>query len=266
MYYFLPFTYYKLSRLNSITDLLSWFIIYPLFLYLFYANFSDFQVNSMLAFFLSFVAFFSIYEVGYLENDIITTETENSPTDRLGTSKGFFKKKYYKLIFSRYFISILLVATIHICDFFSVNSLLFLILYFFVVRFFFFLHNKIRNKLNIVTYFSLAISRYALPVVLLYFDGIGGFEFLLVVTALFPLLRTIEHSSKPKYGMPFNHFIFSNLDYLRVCYYALLSLIFYFYYYDYLVFSLAFLSYRVATLFIAKFSRIKRTISSSYLK
>lgn len=266
MKYYIPFTYYKFSRLKGWSDLFSWFIIYPLFLLFFTLLNSS---NLELAFFnflLIFMGFFSIYEIGYLENDLITVQNEKLPTDRLGDEKSFFLGHYLHLKVSRYIVSFLCVSIYCVINDLGFFAFCFFVFYFFITRFCFYLHNSVRNRVNIATYFSLAFLRYSLPVAILFFEGCFNSLDIFILALLFPVLRTIEHSSKPKYAVPFNRLVFNNLDLLRVVYYLILLIAFTFLLNEYVVFVLYFFAYRLATFFIAKAFRIKRTISASYRK
>ncbi|MCF2918006.1 hypothetical protein L1266_17665 [Pseudoalteromonas sp. Cn5-37] len=264
--FYIPFSYYKYTRLKGKFDLLSWLVIYPLFLLLFFCSSSSFETSSILAFLIAFLAFFSIYEIGYFENDLITTDNESSPTDRLGERKADFLEKYRGYTFSRYIFSFVFLYIIYFLNYFDFFEVVLISFYFILTRFFFFFHNSIRSRFNILTYFSLACSRYMLAPFLLLLHGEANLGGVVSMLFLFPLLRTFEHSSKPKYDMPFNRVFFQQIDFIRVVYYSFLSLFLYFWSSEYFIFSLCFLIYRLLTFLVSKLFKVKRTISSSYLK
>jgi hypothetical protein len=91
-------------------------------------------------------------------------------------------------------------------------------------RLLFFLHNTLRSRINILTYFGLCVTKYLVfPFLLLGMDY--GLEPYLVIFFTFPLLRTLEHAVKPKYELVTLQQIVGSLDKFRLGYYAFVLVI-----------------------------------------
>ena len=82
-----PFLYYFVSRINSRIKQIAWAIVNVFPILWLCVMITDMNVYlTVLVYFLALCAMMSIYEVGYLENDIITTKKEKNPTKRLTES------------------------------------------------------------------------------------------------------------------------------------------------------------------------------------
>ena len=89
----------------------------------------------------------------------------------------------------------------------------------------FFSHNFIRSRINILTYFFLCVTKYlTLPLSFYFGDNVVVVVFGIIL--VFPFLRTIEHSSKPKYKIKILSPVFSNLGFNRLIYYTLVFMLF----------------------------------------
>ena len=116
--FYIPFYYLIHSRLKSNFDLLSWQIIFivPQFsITYFYLNTrSDIFI---LLFFITQLIFHTLYEVGYIENDILTTKNEKKPTLRLNkVSANYIKKNYSSISYFRYFIVLFFIGVLFWLD------------------------------------------------------------------------------------------------------------------------------------------------------
>lgn len=216
------------SRLKSRIERISWFIIYiiPVFI-LVYAPSSIDVLIFIIMFLIAILSFFSLYEAGYIENDIKTTINEVNPTIRIDKSKQFFlEKNYYFVQVFKIIVTILLLSALKLlADNFGVKLywLQFIICLFFM-RLSFYTHNRIRNRLNILTFMCLSVSKYFS--IILLFLPFKNFLYLLVLAFLiFPLLRTLEHATKPKYELPILIKIIGNHDIFRVKYYFVMFLL-----------------------------------------
>lgn len=277
--FFFPMAYLFESRLKSRIERISWFIIYiiPVFI-LVYAPSSIDVLIFIIMFLIAILSFFSLYEAGYIENDIKTTINEVNPTIRIDKSKQFFlEKNYYFVQVSKIIVTILLLSALKLfADNFGVKLywLQFIICLFFM-RLSFYTHNRIRNRLNIFTFLCLSISKYFSPILL--FLPFNNYHNLLILTFfMFPLLRTLEHATKPKYNLPILIRFLGDLDVFRVKYYSLMflsSIVILFVFQNY--FSLLsvgvmayFLIYRSSALFIItkKSDTIKNMRKNRHLK
>ncbi|WP_157231621.1 wbuO protein [Cecembia lonarensis] len=167
----------------------------------------------------------SIYEIGYMENDAITINKEKEPNIRIEKEDITFIQGNFKMIIA---LRILLLAIIcNLVYFFgllSLEKILLLCGYIGLSRLFFYLHNTIRSRWNIATYFVLCVLKYYL-VVWVFMDWDFGIEPYLIVLFSFPILRTIEHSVKKKYELERIQNAVGSLDTFRVMYYSVLLLI-----------------------------------------
>lgn len=225
--YIFPMVYLFDSRLKSKIERTSWFIIYviPVFT-LSYAlspkNILEFSVLFILAIF----SFFSLYEVGYIENDIKTTINESNPTIRIENEKQIFlRKNYYFIQNSKIIVMLILLFFANfVSNEFEINlHWLSFISCLVFIRIAFYAHNRFRNRLNILTFLCLSIGKYFSPILL--FLPLYDYHILFVLTFfMFPFLRTLEHATKPKYNLPKLIKFLGNLDIFRVKYYFVMFL------------------------------------------
>ena len=223
--YCIPFYYLVLSRLKSKIDRVSWIIIFivPTFLLgLFFTDMSFYKYT--LVFILANLVFYSLYEIGYMENDIQTTKKEKNPTIRINNSEySYLNQNYSRIIKIKYiivFILVLLLALI-VED---IKRLELFIGVLIVSRLFFYLHNFFRSRLNILTFFVLAITKY----VMILFLVIPSDKLILPIfmaIVIFPLLRTIEHASRNKYKLEAYSKVIGNHDLFRLKYYFFMVII-----------------------------------------
>ena len=225
---YIPFSYLIHSRLKKTFDLLSWQIIFiiPQFAITYFYLYirSDLFV---LIFFITQIIFHTLYEIGYLENDIITTEKEKKPTNRLSKkNKTYIKNNYSKIINFRYLIIFCFLGILYWLDSFSayrLNILTFIALLVFN-RIVFFIHNNVRSKLNILTFFILSVTKFVFPIVLFIRFEIMLYPIFLMIL-IFPLLRTIEISTLKRHNLKKIAKIINDIDRFRIFYYSLNSLI-----------------------------------------
>lgn len=221
-----PGGYLIRSRLAGRTARISWFLINPVVIGIAAAwvTTSPFPAF-MLAFVLAFLAWQSVYEVGYLENDIQTVKWESSPTLRLSPDNHRSLEERYDLVVGiKWLVAALLLVALASLDAQGVVS--FDVVVFTallgVTRLAFRAHNTLRTRANIATYFALAGFKYvALPV------GFNDSESTLLLVAVlclaFPTVRTIEHACKLKYGFPTLVHWVGDFHRFRLGYYLALS-------------------------------------------
>lgn len=261
--FYLPFVYLFKSRLKTKMNKISWFIIYIIPIYFIGLSVSTTEIlNYSFIFSLALIVFNSVYELGYLENDIQTTKKETNPTYRIDKKTyDFLDYNYYKIIVFKIITIISILVFIYVLfkdEVYIMNFIIGL----FIIRFFFYIHNKIRNKFNILTFFLLSSTKYILPLVLvLKLNELFSIWYILF---LFPILRSIEHSTKLKYKLSYWAVTIGNHDLFRIKYYLLVFIVsMYFYFsdlidYSFLVFILYFLLYRIATYILVNKNMHKR--------
>ena len=220
MKFVLPGYYLFYSRLIRKSERISWLVVFP---------FAILLANIMAApaewpwivgvFLLSFLAWMAVYEVGYLENDVFTIDRETNPTLRISSEDiAWIKSNFYKIVGIRLLLFLLLTCLLwyFFADQFSLA-------YYFatigLTRLAFYLHNRLRSRWNILTYFLLSSGKYLFLALILY-----QLEFPLLLLALilaFPLPRTLEHACKVKYGLKPLKALVGDFDLFRVKYYGI---------------------------------------------
>ncbi|WP_194855671.1 hypothetical protein [Alloalcanivorax venustensis] len=225
---FFPFFYLFISRLKTLPEKVSWLLVNPVPIFITsWLVCKSFSVPLVACFILGFLAWQSLYEIGYLQNDALTTEKEACPTLRVSESvREYVRRNFLAISVFRLTLAAFLVSAI---DIVSLNGIAVNLKAFFVVAgigsISFLCHNLVRSRINIITYFSLSATKYlALP--LLFYTGERLSILILVIIMIFPFLRTLEHARKRKYRFFFLRSIFKNVDLVRPFYYFLGCLIF----------------------------------------
>jgi|GEM_PF-1477228 len=223
--FFLPGYYLFYSRLLRKSERISWLIVFPMVVLLASLLVEPADGLSILAVFsISFLAWLSVYEIGYMENDAFTIDLEAQPTLRIPKGESdWIKANFHKIIGTRSLIFLLL--TYILWHFFTDN---FSLTYFFSIvgltRLVFYFHNRLRSRWNILTYLLLSLGKYLFLALILF-----QLNFPLLLLALvfaFPLPRTLEHACKVKYGLKPIKLLIGEFDLFRVRYYGIGVLVF----------------------------------------
>jgi len=162
---YLPFFYYKYSRLNFISSYFYFFFDYLLLplLILFWIQNSLFLKNILL-FFVSFIGYISIYEIGYLLNDCVSVKKETNPTLRADAK---INSKLKELIIIR--ITFFILIIILLLNFINIKNVLIYLFGILLVSFIFGIHNFSKIfKIRYITFPLLRFSHFIIP--LLIFD------------------------------------------------------------------------------------------------
>ncbi len=167
----IPFLYFFKTRLNSKTAILFFMYIECLaaFLILLYSGYPAFKLLSTIL--LNYLAFISLYEIGYIFNDTVSVKSETSPRKRLNAeNKNTAVISVWILV--RIISFLLITASLKMFN--NANWWTFYAGLMIVFAF----HNIIKkNTYRIFTFFSLAFFRFYSPI------------FFLVSTAFF--LKTL---------------------------------------------------------------------------
>ncbi len=209
LYRFLPTSYTLHSRIGSAKELISWIYLFPFYCF-FAASFfgADFDY---VVFILVYLSVISIYEIGYLYNDLRVSVSEDNPTLRV--SDHWFHENFQYLVFSRLFFLIFSLFSIFIIYDFQYKLYYLIGLVFLGVSFC--LHNYFRGAINVLTFNILSFFKYFCMLVLF-----GDFIVLLFTYICFPLIRTFEYASLKGY-LHDGGYIAENLDVFRPIYYAI---------------------------------------------
>jgi hypothetical protein len=157
--YFLPVTYFRASRLNRVpliayNALIEWIPAVGLSLY-----FNSFDLKALGTVALSYLAFISIYEIGYLTNDYLSEMFEKDPRGR-GSISDVTKSVLGALIVVR-------LVTVVICTYFLdtwTNPIW--LAFHGTLAASFLLHNIVDRDLRLPTFFSLSTYRFFAPIIL----------------------------------------------------------------------------------------------------
>ena len=166
----LPFSYLFYSRLKSGYEKLSWFAIYPVPVLLLITCVNGWRgLAGYVAALLAICAFYSIYELGYLENDLVTTRKElnatlrSDPDQQTKLESRYVALRLYRIVFA----AATLIA-IYVLDtnyHLALNPLLFAFCLG-LTRLVFYVHNSVRSRINVLTYFFLSHLKYLSPIAL----------------------------------------------------------------------------------------------------
>jgi len=245
--YYIPFYYLVLSRLKSKIDRVSWIIIFiipPFLLGLFFSE-MDF-LKYTLTFTLATLVFYSLYEIGYLENDIQTTKKEINPTLRISKYEYDYLDKNYSKIIKIKYITVFILVTLLTLIVEDIKRVELFIAVLIISRLFFYLHNFFRSRVNILTFFILAVTKYTMILFLVVPSDKLALSIVMAII-IFPLLRTIEHASRNKYHFTTYAKLIGNHDLLRLKYYLIILTItltlYYFFHIESLSIMIALLLY-----------------------
>lgn len=221
--YIIPFYYTFYTRIKGKSKRIAYLFtfILPIILFAFTTlKQSNVElISGFIAFVIALLGTMSVYEIGYIRNDVFTTKKEINPTLRLSKDECTFVEKNIKsILIFKYLIAIISVIIVFL---FGLQGLIYLA-GLILIEIFYYLHNNIRSRWSILTFFVLSTLRYCVP--LLIFK-----ENVLVVVSVFILVisipRTLEKAGEKKYKIKFMITIFDTLskDLFRVIYYLALS-------------------------------------------
>jgi len=218
-----PMGYLIYSRLKTKHSRVSWILIYLVPLYLLGLYLGSYNSVSLytVMFILTFLSFYTLYDIGYLYNDIFTTKKERYPNLRVEKDDyTIFKKCYKKIVFLKIAIFSLLIVVVWLCSFLYHQEVYILdyLSLIFGVSIAFFAHNTIRSRYNILTFFILSSLKYIAPLSI-FLEWDIFLNLWVVSVAVFPLLRVIEHSTKDKYQLKRWKKLIGSHDRFRVFYY-----------------------------------------------
>ena len=226
--FYFPFYYLFYSRLKTKIDQISWFIIFIIPPFLIAYVYSEINLLSYIVLFLlSQIVFNTLYEVGYIENDISTTKNEKTPTLRLDPkSAKYIKNNYLKIIYFRYIIVLISLGILYwINNYFDFKLNVFSFLVLLIInRVFFYWHNSVRNRWNLLTFSVLAITKYIFPIILFVHSDKLFYPCLFAII-VFPILRIIEHSTHKRYNFIKYAKLIGNHDKFRILYYGVFSIL-----------------------------------------
>jgi hypothetical protein len=258
---FFPLYYALHTRSNGllkkITFILTTFLP-SLLLLIFEGNILDgvFFIKYVIVFFIMY----SIYEIGFIINDIYTVETEKLPTLRLSSSECLFvKNSILLLISSRFFYTLIGIIFLRCLNEKNIPLFSFFLV---ILHIIYLLHNYLRSYVNIITYAVLSfIKLYSLLIVS---DVPSHNISLVVIFLIFVVPRTWFYITK-KFVQ--NRKCFDNTGLYQGFYFIIFTIVFYLFYkmkcidLIYLIFSVFFAIYRFSLYQYRKHGNIKKSIA-----
>lgn len=218
---------------------------------------------SLLEFALGILSLFSVYEIGYIYNDIYATTREKNGRQWVDHEHmQDIKRKYPIYIAARVlYVSLSIFA---LCLLECPNAHWFLlclgILYLIYTA-----HNYIRGPLNTITFMSLYILKYSMTLILFTSNWMEFMAYSIFLFLEIGLERTIAYGHKKKYI--FKTFKFSDSNRNRIAYCSIILLIaaimtiYNSFYKSFLIGTLYVFSYRIICYLLSHFEKFKnRTI------
>ncbi|WP_297521425.1 hypothetical protein [uncultured Clostridium sp.] len=219
--YIIPFFYTLYTRTKGMGKKVAYLFtfIFPVLLYavtVAYNNKSNFLLT-IVTIIISLIGTMSIYEIGYIRNDVFTIKKEKNPTLRLRREElEYVEKKIIPILIIKYGIAILSIVLTFVLGMNFINYIIGLIL----IEVFYFIHNSVRGKLSIGSFFVLSTLRYITPLMVLHTNVVST---IIVFILIISIPRTLEKAAEKKFNIKNLSFIRnSNLNILRAIYYIIL--------------------------------------------
>jgi len=217
---FLPYVYGFNTRAKTIVHKVAFllYIVIPCIMNILFMN--SFEVDIIL-FILSFTGMYLVYEIGYIYNDVYTTQKEINPTHWLKTKEmeNYTQDKFPLLISFR----VLFLTAVYV--FMIIRGANNIVAYGISLSFlylFFSLHNYFRGAINLVTDGFLNLFKYLTPLVVFATKGIDVLFFVYLFFEV-PFARMLGYAIGKKYA--FHRLKNIDVDIRRIIYYLVLTFI-----------------------------------------
>lgn len=181
----LPFTYFQFSRLNNVKHLVYHFLLEWLPAPIIALYYNNFDTSVLVTFFITYLAFISIYEIGYLTNDFFSEKFESTPRGRMA-DLSVSQTTVYILIFVR------LIAFVFFTFILNAQNNGYWWIFFAMMLLTFTIHNIRIKSFRISSFFSLSFFRFTAPLILVLPLNILNMLFP-VVMLYYSLFRTIAY-------------------------------------------------------------------------
>lgn len=221
--YIIPFYYTFYSRIKGKSKRIAYLFtfIIPIMLFAFTTlnSIGGTFYNGFIGTIIALLGTMSVYEIGYIRNDVFTIKKEINPTLRLTKDECEFVEKNIKnILIFKYSIAVISVIIIFLLGLQGIEYFLGLVL----IEVFYYAHNNIRNRWSILSFFILSTLRYCVPLVIFNQNVLIAISVFVLVASI---PRTFEKAAEKKYNIKFMISIFDALDknLFRVIYYLALS-------------------------------------------
>lgn len=222
LFYFLPLGYSFKTRQKGIKGLFSWTLKYVLptiGISFCYASFD------IICYVIALLLVYTLYEIGYIENDTETIKNEINPTLRLNEDELNYYENHKKWIYAVRFIFSIIFSFILYC--LEVNCTF--IIYPYCLTPLYMVYNRLRNKWNIILYLFQMFIRYSAVVFIA--DNEINMGLVLILFLIYPYPTYIQRTVKGRFGYKsefYSKYIIHSFDEIhpfRAKYYVLLSLL-----------------------------------------
>lgn len=223
--YYLPYGWLFATRASKfdIFNICTIFINYALASFLFLFIYFEGTGRWILDYFIGFTGMMSLYECGYIFNDVVTTQYENSPTQRIKNArqKNEMLRHLENLLTIRFIYFFLASYWIYVHKFENLLIYVFLSVGLLVS---YSLHNYIRSGWNGITFFILVQFKYFVPISI--FLSVGELLYYYVwisIVAVFE--QSILHWSEKEY-FSYVPVLKENVERFRVEYFFVVTILF----------------------------------------
>lgn len=224
--YYLPLYYGIKTRAKGIFHKMSFMtnILIPnLFFSAFYSSQGYNSIQQFLIGIMAFIAMYSVYEVGYLQNDTFTIRLEERPTIRLDAIENKYIQENVLKIIAVKIITALFIPFLA-CYYFNISIINLFLLCISLLGLFlaYSIFNSYRNINCLYSIFFILIFKYcSSPLLSIEIENV--LPMLAAGTFCIPVERTIIFAALGKYTEKFKHVI--DIDAFRVKYFFIITLV-----------------------------------------
>ena len=222
--FYIPFGYSYISRFKSLYKFVSWIVIYMIpTLYFFLCQSSFMDVGNYISYVWALLLIYTLYEVGYIQNDFETIKKESNPTVRFSKEMlEYYNTHKVRIYLFRLFLGVLFSYLLY-CSF--DGEVVYFLISVWSLLLIYQLYNRIRSRLNLYLHFGLVLIRYC-SYFLLFVPHVNGW--LLGVAIIgFPVINFLERASEQRFHIEKMKKLIPNRNKIpkfRVQYYFIMSI------------------------------------------
>lgn len=256
---YIPFAYVTTARLGTLAKSLSLVLLYVMPTLYFALLSANFSLDILPTYLIGLVMIYTLYEMGYIQNDTEAIKREIKPSLRLWDRNFDFYNRHKLSIYTTRVTIVLILSTLLLLLHGTTTSTILFLISVWSITLIYQVYNSGRNRWGLFLFVLLQISRY-MPYMLLFYPNISP-KICLLLFCSFPLCNIMERSSHPRFGIRFSQLIIPNDQFLttfRVLYYLLACITLLFLYFLNIIslidcpVYICFLLYRIAILILIK--------------
>lgn len=251
--YYIPMVYTFTTRYNNIFAAISFLIFTCLPSLFLVISHNIVTIGLLVNYCIIFYAMYAAYEIGYLFNDIITTQFEKDPTNRI---QEMYINRMPKHLENMVTVRLIVISLGAYWTWSIGTNIEIFIIMLFLLLIFYSIHNYFRNGINILTMFLLVFLKNFIPIIpFVKMHNWQEASILIIISIC--VIRTYEFATKKRFHLKID---IDNIDVFRIKYYifvlAIMCGLFSLHYVSasYIELPLFFLLYR---LFIWKLLKLK---------